>query len=81
MLEFVLGEDATVMLREQDVDHGGIYQITGWSLERGRDGIISVNNSESHAKTTRGIHQVFTGSKPLPNVKTVKNILHKEGII
>ena len=29
MLEFVLGGEATAMLREQDVNHEGIYRTTG----------------------------------------------------
>jgi hypothetical protein len=81
MLEFVLGEQGTAMLRAQDVNHGGIYRVTGWSFKRDKDGIISVSGGESHAKTTKGTHQVFTSGKPLPTIEAVKNVLHKEGII
>ncbi|KAL8725171.1 MAG: hypothetical protein Q9166_007525, partial [cf. Caloplaca sp. 2 TL-2023] len=81
MLEFVLGESGTAMLREQDVNHGGIYRITGWTFQQDGEGIISVNGGESHAKTVRGTHQVFTGSKPLPTLEAVKDVLHKEGIV
>ena len=81
MLEPVLGEQGTAMLRAQDVNQGGIYRNTGWSFRQDEDGIISVNDSGSRAKTTRGIHQVFIGSKPLPTIEAVKNVLHKEEII
>ncbi len=46
MLEFVLGREGTVMLGEQDVNHGGIYRITGWSFEQSEDGIVSVKGGE-----------------------------------
>ena len=81
MLEFVLGEKATAILREQDVNHGGIYRTTGWSFGQNDDGIISVKGSESHAKTTKGTHQVFINGKPLPTVEAVKDVLRKEGVI
>ena len=81
MLEFIFSEEAMAILREQDVNHGGIYRITGWSFERGGDGIISVKGGESYAKTIRGTHQVFTGTKPLTNVEAVKDVLREKGII
>lgn len=81
MLEFVLGGEGTAMLREQDVNHGGIYRVTGWSFGRDEDGIISVKGSESHAKTTKGTHQVFIDGKPLPTVEAVRDVLQKERII
>ncbi len=81
MLEFVLGREGTVMLGEQDVNHGGIYRITGWSFEQSEDGIISVKGGESHARTVRGTHQVFTDGKPLPTVEAVQKVLHEEGVI
>ncbi|KAL9124203.1 MAG: hypothetical protein Q9217_006445 [Psora testacea] len=81
MLEFVLGGEGTAMLGEQDVNHGGIYRVTGWSFAQDEDGIISVKGSESHAKTTKGTHQVFTNGKPLPTVEAVRHVLRKEGIL
>ncbi len=79
MLKSVLGREGTVMLREQNVNHGG-YRITGWSFEQSEDGIISVKGGESHAKTVKGTHQVFTDGKSLPTVK-IQNVLHEEGAI
>lgn len=81
MLEFVLGEQGTAMLRAQDVNHGGIYRVTGSSFRQDGDGMISVSGGESHATTTKGTHQVFTGGKPLPTIDAVKNFLRKEAII
>lgn len=81
MLEFILGGEATAMLREQDVNHGGIYRVTGWSFGQDEDGIISVKGNESHAKTTKGTHQVFIDGKPLPTLEAVTDVLYKEGII
>ena len=42
MLEFALRGEGTAMLREQNVDHGGIYRTTGWSFAQDDDSIISV---------------------------------------
>ncbi|KAL8898816.1 MAG: hypothetical protein Q9207_006515 [Kuettlingeria erythrocarpa] len=81
MLEFILGEQGTAMLRAQDVNHGGIYRNTGWSFRQDEEGIISVSGGESHALTVKGTHQVFTSGKPLPTIEAVQNVLRKEGII
>ena len=56
MLEFILGGEETTMLGEQDVNHGGIYRVTGWSFAPNDNGIISVKGGESHTKTTKGTH-------------------------
>jgi len=81
MLEFVLGEQGTAMLRAQDLNHRGIYQVTGCSFSQDGDGMISVSGGESHATTTKGTHQVFTSGKSLPTIDAVKNLLRKEAII
>ncbi|MCJ1410071.1 hypothetical protein MMC19_004156 [Ptychographa xylographoides] len=81
MLEFVLGEEGTARLRAPDANHGGMYRITGWSFRQDNDGIVSVSGRESHAQTTKNTHRVFIGSKPLPTIDAVKNVLRDEGII
>lgn len=80
MVEFVLDNGNTVMLDKSIARYGGIYRVTGWyiSLE---DGIVTCNGGEAHAETTKGTHQVFVGSKPLPDLKAMKALLEVEGII
>ena len=46
-----------------------------------KDGIVDFNGGESHAKTTKGTHQVFDGGKALPNLVALKSLLKGEGII
>lgn len=66
MKEFVLSDtDGTVMLPENAVNPTETYRVTGWNAV---EGIIDVNGGESHAKTVKGTHQVFTGGKGLPDV-------------
>jgi len=71
ILEFVLGREGTVMLEEQDGNHGGVYIITGWTFEQNSDGVIFAKGGQRHAKTVRGTHQVFMDGKPLPTVEAV----------
>lgn len=74
LLEFILGNEAgTVMLQQSEANHGKMFRITGWSFND-EDGIITYNNSETHAATKKGTHQVFTGSKPHPNIRTVEDL-------
>ena len=53
MVEFVLGEEGTVMLEEQGVNHGAIHRVTGWSFERRDDGTASVKKLDVHSPTIR----------------------------
>lgn len=63
MVKFDLTQLGTVMMKEQDAQHGEIFRITGWSFHYNIDGIMSYKGGESHAKTTKGTHQVFIDGK------------------
>lgn len=64
----------TVMLEEHEITHGGIFRTTGWMGQE-------LSGSESHAKTIRGTHQVFTSGKALPDIEAVKSLLREENLI
>ncbi|KAK7177950.1 hypothetical protein PSPO01_15999 [Paraphaeosphaeria sporulosa] len=67
MKEFVLSDtDGTVMLPADQVNPTEIYRTTGWNAVEGT--IDLKGNETSHAKTTKGTHQVFTDGKALPDV-------------
>lgn len=80
MLEFDLSDSGTVMLQAKDAKSGGSFRTTGWSFVS-HDGIISAKGQDVHAKTTRDTHRVFTGSKPLPDIESLKNALRFEDIL
>lgn len=67
MKEFVLSDtDGTVMLPASAVNPTETYRTTGWNAV---EGITDLKGNESsHAKTTKGTHQVFTDGKALPDV-------------
>jgi hypothetical protein len=67
MKEFVLSDtDGTVMLPESAVNPTETYRTTGWNVV---EGITDLKGNESaHAKTTKGLHQVFNDGKGLPDV-------------
>ena len=46
-----------------------------------RTTMSSAKGGQSHVKTVRGTHQVFTGGKPLPTVEAVQDALRNEGVI
>lgn len=69
------------MLREQDVNHGGVYRVTGWNFEQNNDGVISAQGSEIHAMIMRDTHRVLLGGKPLPTVEAVQDAFQNEGVI
>ena len=68
MKEFVLSNtDGTVMLPSGNINPTEIYRTTGWNAV---EGITELKGNESsHAKTTKGTHQVFTDGKALPDVE------------
>jgi hypothetical protein len=68
MKEFVLSAThGTVMLPVDAVNPTETYRTTGWNAV---DGITDLKGNESsHAKTTKGTHQVFTDGKALPDVE------------
>ncbi|KAF8863827.1 hypothetical protein BDZ45DRAFT_798052 [Acephala macrosclerotiorum] len=80
MVEIVLKDVGTVMLDASEAKYGDIHRVTGWCVGQ-KDGIVDFNGGESHAKTTKGTHQVFTGGKALPDLAALKSLLKGEDII
>jgi len=80
MVEIVLQGSGTVMLDSDSAEVGSIYRTTGWVLG-GEDGITTFKGGESHAKTTKGTHQVFIDGKPLSTIDALMAALRGEGII
>jgi hypothetical protein len=80
MIELVLQNAGTVMLTALAAKCGSIYRVTGWHFDS-RGGIAEFKGGESHAKTTKGTHQVFIDGKPLPDLDSLKDLLREEGII
>lgn len=78
MVEFVLDNGGTVMLKEKDAKFSRAYRTTGWRFSS--DGTIS-HSGDTHAGTVRGTHQVFTGSKPLTTIKGLHELLVTEDLI
>jgi hypothetical protein len=67
MKEFVLSDtDGTVMLPSDEVNPTEIYRTTDWNAVEGINDLKG--NETSHAKTTKGTHQVFTDGKALPEM-------------
>jgi len=81
MLEFVLADRGTVMLKEEDAANAHIYMVTGWSLVQSEDGTVSMKGNTTHASKPGGPHQLFTDGKLLKDVDDVMSLLLQEGVI
>lgn len=80
LVEIVLKDVGTVMLDASEAKHGDIYRVTGWCVDQ-EGGLVDFKGQESHAKTTKGTHQVFISGKQLPDLAALKSLLKGEGII
>lgn len=81
MLEFVLADQGTTMLRKEDATNAHIYRVTGWSLVQSEDGTVSMKGNETHASKPGGPHQLFTDGKRLKDIDDVMSVLLQEGFI
>lgn len=81
LLEFVLADQGTVMLKQEDVTDARISRITGWSFARGADGIVSTKGNTAHASKAGGPHQIFTDGKLVGNIDAVMSLLLRNDII
>ena len=76
MLEFVLADQGTVMLRKEDITNAQIYRVTDWSLVQSEDGVVSMKGNETHASSNPGgPHQIFTDGKLLKDFDDVMSLL------
>ncbi|KAH8198210.1 hypothetical protein TruAng_007637 [Truncatella angustata] len=63
------------------------YRVTGCAAAINKTtGIVELKGGQSHAKTTKGTHQVLYDGKGLPDMPddkeaAIQNALHEEGII
>lgn len=57
MIEIVLKDVGTVILDASEANFGDIHRVTGWCVSQ-KDRIVNYNGGKSHAKTTKGTHQV-----------------------
>jgi hypothetical protein len=79
MCEFILKDNGTVMLDARDVKKWTSYRFTGFALNG--SGMTELKGNQSHAKTVRETHQVFTDGKigkedPLIDVLRAEDIIH-----
>lgn len=86
--EFVLSNsDGTVMLDANITKVSETYRVTGWAAAINETtGIVELKGGQSHAKTTKGTHQVFYDGKGLPHMPDdkeagIQNALRAEGVI
>lgn len=81
MLEFVLADQGTVMLKKEDATNAHIYRVTGWSFARSADGTVSIKGNETHASRPGEDHKLFTDGKLLESIDAVMSLLLKNGVI
>lgn len=78
MCEFIMKNDGTVMLDARDVKKWTPYRFTGFALNG--PGITELKGNQSHAKTVRQTHQVFTNGK-IGKEYSLMGVLRAEDII
>ena len=61
-MEFVIAEQATVMIKSEYAAPSSIYRVTGWTFVQEEDGSVSVKGRETHA-SQNGVHKIFTDGK------------------
>ena len=81
MYEFVVADQCTVMVAEQQLKYKNGFQVTGWSVAKGDDGISCFKGGQTHSKSTTGSHQIFTDGKALLDVRSVVELLCQSGIV
>lgn len=81
MLEFVLADQGTIMLKEEDATNAHIYRVTGWSFVQSADGTVSMKGNETHASKPGGPHRIFTDGKLLKDLDAVISLLLEDGVI
>lgn len=80
MWEFVLGEQGTVQVHEDNrVAQKSTHRVTGWYFAQNKDGTVSVKGHETHASIGNGGHRIFTDGKALREIDDVLDLLLHEG--
>lgn len=78
-MEFVIADQATVMIKREHAAKSDIYRVTGWVFAHEVDGSISVKGKETHA-SQNGVHKIFTDGK-LKTFDAGLNFLIQKGAI
>ncbi|KJZ69737.1 hypothetical protein HIM_10877 [Hirsutella minnesotensis 3608] len=78
MCEFIVKDNGTVMLDARDVKKWTSYRVTGFALNG--PGMTELKGNQSHAKTVRETHQVFTDGK-IGKEDSLMYVLRAEDII
>ncbi|KAK1976169.1 hypothetical protein LZ30DRAFT_735293 [Colletotrichum cereale] len=78
MCEFILKDNGTVMLDARDVKKWTSYRFTGFAVNG--PGMTELKGNQSHAKTVRNTHQVFTDGK-IGKEDFLMDILRAEDIV
>lgn len=78
MCEFILKDNGTVMLDAKELKSWTSYRMTGFALNE--PGMTELKGNQSHAKTVRETHQVFTDGK-IGKEDPLLDILRAEDII
>lgn len=77
-MEYVIAEQATIMIRGEHAAQSNIYRVTGWTFVQEVDGSISVKGTETHAAYD-GVHKIFTDGK-LNTVDAGLKFLLRKGV-
>ncbi|KID66218.1 uncharacterized protein G6M90_00g068370 [Metarhizium brunneum] len=79
MCEFILKGNGTVILDARELKNWSSYRSTGFALKK--PGMTELKGNQTHAKTVRETHQVFTDGKietedPLLDVLRAEDVVH-----
>ncbi|KAF5240550.1 hypothetical protein FANTH_9521 [Fusarium anthophilum] len=81
MVEFDLGHNGTVMLKQEQANYGKLIKETEFVYYKGEDGSRQLKGNTQHAETTTpGRHRVFIDSK-LENEAELVKALIEQGLI
>ncbi|TQN70587.1 hypothetical protein CSHISOI_04880 [Colletotrichum shisoi] len=78
MCEFILKDNGTVMLDARDAKKWTSYRFTGFAVSE--PGMNELKGNQSHAKTVRNTHQVFTDGK-ICKEDVLMDVLRAEDIV
>lgn len=78
MCEFILKDNGTVMLDAKELKSWTCYRFTGFALKE--PSLTELKGNQTHAKTVRQTHQVFTDGK-IGNEDALVELLRAEDII
>jgi hypothetical protein len=75
-VEFDLGHNGTVTLKQDQAKHGNLFKLTGFVYSKGEDGVRQLKGNNTHAETTTpGKHKVFIDSKLKDEASLIEALL------